>query len=342
MSASSSPASAPKRVHWIRSNGFILGMLAAVALAFLFPEPGSHHGSLHASLLTNAGIALILFLQGLSLAFEKIKSSAGNWRLHTLIQSFTFVFFPIVGLGIYALFPLVWPDAPPALRQGFLFLCVLPSTISTSVVLTAVAGGNTAGALFNAAFSNILGVLVTPVLVQLLMHAAGGGGGSFGPLLLKISLLTLAPFALGMALRPAIKDWIDARKPWITRLSNGVILFIVYAAFCDSVQEQLWERHGFALTAKAFLGVLLLFLGMSALIYGSLRLLRLTRGDAITAYFCSVKKTLALGVPLALLIFGETADLPLLLLPILFYHPVQLLLNGILANQLAKRQEGTH
>lgn len=340
MPATPSPAAepAPQRVHWIRSNGFILGMALAVLLAFLYPEPGSRQGSLHADLLTNAGIALILFLQGLSLAYEKVKSGAGNWRLHAVIQSFTFVLFPLAGLGLYALFPWIWPDAPPALRQGFLFLCVLPSTISTSVVLTSVAGGNTPGALFSAAFSNILGVVATPVLVQLLMRAAGGGG-SFGPLLLKISLLTLAPFGFGMALRPACKDWIDARKAWITRISNSVILFIVYAAFCNSVQERVWERHGLALTAKAFLGALLLFLGMSALIYGNIRLLRLSRGDAIAAYFCSVKKTLALGVPLAILIFGETADLPLLLLPILFYHPLQLLLNGILANQWAKRRE---
>jgi sodium/bile acid cotransporter 7 len=342
MPATPSPASAPAhtRVHWIRANAFILGITLAVFFAFFYPGPGSRHGSLHAEILTNAGIALILFLQGLSLAYEKIKSGAGNWRLHAVIQSFTFVLFPLAGLGLYALFPWIWPDAPASLRQGFLFLCVLPSTISTSVVLTSVAGGNTPGALFNAAFSNILGVIATPILVQLLMRAAGSGsGGSFGPLLLKISLLTLLPFALGMALRPAAKDWIEARKRWIARISNIIILFIVYAAFCDSVQERIWERHGLALTAKAFLGVLLLFLGMSALIYGSIRLLRLSREDAIAAYFCSVKKTLALGVPLALLIFGESSDLPLLLLPLLFYHPLQLLLNGILANQWAKRRE---
>jgi len=45
-----------------------------------------------------------------------------------------------------------------------------------------------------------------------------------------------------------------------------------------------------------------------------------------------------MGVPLAMLIFGSRADLSLILLPIMFYHPFQLLVNGLLANQWAKEK----
>lgn len=324
------------KVHWIRSNGFTLGLLLAVVAAFLFPEYGAADGPLRADILNMGGVALILFLQGLSLAVEKIRSGAGNWRLHLIIQSFTFLIFPLVGLGLNALFPYFWPGAPAGIQQGFLFLCVLPSTISTSVVLTAVAGGNTAGALFNAAFSNILGVVITPVLVRLLMESTGEAG-SFGPLLLKIMALTLLPFALGMILRNLVKNWIDTRKIWVSRISNAVIIFIVYSAFCESVQDQVWVTHGLMITVQTTLLVLALFLGMSALIFGSCRILGLDREDFIAAYFCSVKKTLALGVPLAILIFGESAELSLILLPVMLYHPIQLVLNGILANHWVKR-----
>lgn len=323
------------KVHWIRSNGFLLGLLLAVALAFVLPEPGSRGGVLHAELLNNFGIALILLLQGLSLAFEKIRSGAGNWRLHLIIQSFTFVIFPLVGLLFDVVMARVWPDAPMAVRQGLLYLCVLPSTVSTSVVLTAVAGGNTPGALFNAAFSNIVGVVLTPVLVEILMQKAGSSA-PFGPLLLKIVLLTLVPFALGMVLRNFVKNWVDAHKIWVTRISNAVILFIVYSAFCDSVQEKVWNRYGLLLTVRVLLLVSLLFAVMSLLVFAANRLLCLSREDAIASYFCSVKKTLAMGVPLALLIFGNTADLTLILLPTMFYHPLQLFVNGVLANRWAR------
>lgn len=331
----SSPAPT-RRVHWIRSNGFVLGLFLAVILAFILPGPGSKNGILHPDLLNNFGIALIMFLQGLSLATEKIRSGAANWRLHVIIQSFTFIIFPLVGMAMNAALPLVWPTVPEGIRSGFLYLCVLPSTVSTSVVLTAVAGGNTPGALFNAAFSNILGVMVTPVLVNLLMQSTGAAQ-PFAPLLLKIALLTLVPFAAGMLLRNHVRHWVDAHKPWVNRISNAVVLFIVYSAFCESVEEQIWHRYGFWVTGQTLLLVAILFTGMSFLIYGTCRAFRLNREDMIAAYFCSVKKTLAMGVPLALLIFGDRSDLSLILLPIMFFHPLQLLVNGILANHWARQ-----
>ena len=291
---------------------------------------------LHAGFVNNFGIALILFLQGLSLSLEKVKSGAGNWRLHLVVQTFTFVIFPLVGLLFQVVVPWLWPSEPEPIRNGFLYLCVLPSTISTSVVLTDVARGNTAAALFNAALSNILGVVLTPVLVELLMRKTGQSS-SIGPLLLKIMLLTLIPFFAGMSLRPVLLRWVETYKPWVDRISNTVIVFIVYSAFCDSVQSRIWARNGLATTLLVFLFIVALFAGMSLLIYVSCRLLELNREDLIAAYFCSVKKTLAMGVPLAILIFGKRSDLSLILLPIMFYHPLQLFVNGVVANYWSKR-----
>lgn len=324
---------------WIRRNGFLLGLLSGVVAAFFLPGPGSRNGVLHAGAVNNAGIALILFLQGLSLALEKLKSGAGNWKLHLIIQSFTFVVFPLAGGLLHWIVPLAWPAEPPAIRQGLLYLCVLPSTISTSVVLTALARGNVAGALFNAALSNIMGVVLTPLLVHELMRTAGQSA-SIGPLMLKITLLTLLPFAAGMAARKLVCQWVDQQKNWVTRISNTVIVFMVYSAFCDSFVEKVWQQHGGGTAARLFLCVLLLFAGMSGLIYSTCRALGLSREDLISAYFCSVKKTLAMGVPLAMLIFGAGSDVSLILLPIMMYHPLQILVNGLLADRWGREVAG--
>jgi sodium/bile acid cotransporter 7 len=320
---------------WIRGNGFLLGLFAAVGLAFWFPEPGARGGRLHPELLGNCGIALILFLQGLSLPFEKIKSGAGHWRLHAIIQGFTFAVFPLVGWLLYLLFPRLWPAGPAAIRDGFLYLCVLPSTISTSVVLTSMARGNTAAALFNAALSNILGVLLTPLFVHLLMRSTGATG-SFAPLLLKIFLLTLVPFSLGAVLHPCFKKRTEAWQPAFRWISNAVVLFIVYSSFCDSVRQHIWHQNGLVLTAQVLALTALLFGIISALVHFLCRFSELNRADEIAAYFCSVKKTLALGAPLALLIFGDRPDLPLILLPILFYHQIQIFVNGLLAHRWSR------
>jgi solute carrier family 10 (sodium/bile acid cotransporter), member 7 len=318
-------------------NGFIIALICSVALAFLFPSPGAKGGWMHPDLLNNAGVALILFLQGLAMAVERMKTGASNWRLHVIVQSFTFLLFPIVGLAFHEITRIIWPSEPSALRDGFLYLCVLPSTVSTSVVLTSVAGGNTPGAIFNAALSNILGVLLTPLLVGLLMQASGQAA-SFGLLLLKITLLTLVPFLVGMGIRPFVRQWVDARRPILNILSNGVILLIVYTAFCDSVEGRIWEHYGIGLTLDVLLGVVALFTTVSLLVWMVSRLMKLQRADFIAALFCSVKKTLAMGVPLAQLIFGAKANLGLILLPIMFYHPFQLFACGLLANRFANQK----
>src|ERR1700751_6419214 len=100
---------------WVRRNGFVIGLFGAVTIAFLFPQPGSRNGWLHPELIADFGIALILFLQGISMPLEKVKRGAGNWRLHVIIQVFTFVVFPIVGLGFQLIEPPIWASEP----QGF-------------------------------------------------------------------------------------------------------------------------------------------------------------------------------------------------------------------------------
>ena len=319
---------------WFRGNGFLLGLGVAVVLGFVFPQGGARNGVLHPELVGDSGIALILFLQGLSIPLNKMRTGAGNWRLHATIQTFTFIVFPLVGLAFAAVIPRMWPDEPPPIRAGMLYLCVLPSTVSTSVVLTAVAGGNVAGAIFSAAFSNIIGVVLTPVCVQFLMSTTGQHG-HFGALLGQILLLTLVPFTIGMLVRPFVWQFVDANKRWVNWISNAVILFIVYSAFSDSVQNRIWQKFGYGLTLGVLAMIVALYVTISCLVQLASHWLKLNREDFIAAYFCSVKKTLAMGVPLAILIFGTRADLSLILLPIMFYHPFQLLVNGILANRWA-------
>jgi sodium/bile acid cotransporter 7 len=317
-----------------RKHGFLLGLVLAVVAGFAFPQGGRADALLPPSLVSQAGIALILWMQGLSLPLREVRKGAGNWKLHSLVQITTFLVFPLAGWLIDLTLPLVWPAVPPGLRHGFLYLCVLPSTISTSVVFTAAARGNTSGALFNAALSNVAGVLLTPMLVHaLIWRGVDGGAGDFLPLLGKICLLTLLPFGVGMILRPWIWGKLEAHKAWVGRISNGVILYIVYVAFCDSVTSGVWELHGWRVILPAVMLVLLLFAVMSWVVLAFCSWVHLARADRIAAYFCGVKKTLAMGVPLAALIFGPEADLSLILLPVMIYHPVQLLVNGAMASR---------
>src|SRR5204863_5154774 len=132
----------------------------AVFLARLFPNPGARGGALHPELLTKAGVALIFFLHGLSLSFEALKSGTLRWPLHLVVQTATFVFFPLLGLCLLFL-TRRWISHD--LQLGLFYLCALPSTVSSSVALTAAARGNVPAAVFNATLSSLIGIFITPL-----------------------------------------------------------------------------------------------------------------------------------------------------------------------------------
>ena len=153
-----------------KPDWFLIGMVAATVLAWAWPDPGAAGGWMQPELATKAGVALILFLHGLALSFAALRSGALNWRLHLLVQGCTYLLFPLLGLALTAALA---SRISPELNLGLFFLCALPSTVSSSVAMTAVARGNVAGAVFNATLSSLLGVVLTPLWVAWAMKTTG-------------------------------------------------------------------------------------------------------------------------------------------------------------------------
>ncbi len=317
-----------------RPDWFLIGMGAAVALAWLLPDPGAKGGSLHPELVNKLGVSLIFFLHGLTLSFSAMSAGARNWRLHLLVQLCTFVLFPVLGLlMIFSLGSQLNPD----LRTGLFFLCALPSTVSSSVALTATARGNVPGAVFNATLSSLLGVVVTPLWLGLVLGAAGHSL-PLGKVVLDLLLWLVLPLLVGQALRPLFGALASRHKARIGVLDRVTILLLVYTSFCDSVKAGVWSAGLTPLLISTLGSIALLTLAMLFVSTAS-RALGFTLPDRIAALFCGSKKTLASGVPMARLIFGANPGLGLILLPIMIYHPLQLVVGGWLAGRFAASKE---
>ncbi|MFM9080073.1 MAG: bile acid:sodium symporter, partial [Opitutaceae bacterium] len=128
-----------------RFDWFQAGLIAAMMVAWLAPAPGAAGGWLRPEYLTKTAVSLGFLLQGLRLPFSALRSGALNWRLHAIVQGTTFLVFPLVGI---ALFVVLEGSLAPELRAGIVYLSVVPSTVSSSISLTAVARGNVAAAVF--------------------------------------------------------------------------------------------------------------------------------------------------------------------------------------------------
>ncbi|MBC3956997.1 bile acid:sodium symporter family protein [Pseudomonas triticifolii] len=322
-----------KHFKRVATDWFLLGMVLATVLAYFFPRFGATGGNMHAEYVINIGVFVVFFLHGVNLSSEQIKKGLRNWRLHLMIQAFTFVVFPVLWL---ACDKLLGSHVPALLMLGFLYLCALPSTISSSVALTGSAGGNVPAAILNASMSSVLGIFITPWLISLVV-GTGAGGIDLSDTLLKLSLMLLLPLVLGQLLRPLLGTFFSRHKKYTGIIDKLVILLLVYAAFCNSMISGMWQSQGNSVILTAFIGTALLLAVILLMTTSTARVLKFNHADKVAAVFCASKKSLAAGAPMAALIFGTHPGLGLILLPIMIYHPMQLIVCSVIAENYANR-----
>ncbi len=318
----------------LRKEWFLLALVAAVALASVWPDLGRSGGLLRLEVVSNWGVALVFFLTGLGLSAAALRDGAMKWQVHLLVQLSTYALFPLLWWAFMALFSR-W--LPQDLALGFAYLCALPSTISSSVAMTVLARGNVPAAIFNASASSLLGIVLTPALVSV-MSGSSGAALPFGEAVWKLTQLLLLPLLAGQLLRPLLLSFHQRHKARISLVDRWVIILLVLSAFSDSVASGLWRDHGAELLVKAAVGAGLFLVVVVALTRWGARLLGLSVEDEIAAVFCGSKKTLASGVPMAKLLFGAHPAVGVIVLPIMFYHQLQLILCSWMAQRYAARK----
>jgi sodium/bile acid cotransporter 7 len=315
-------------VRGLKIDKFLVALLAVVLIASVAPARGAAVHYL--SVLTSVAIALLFFLHGARLSRTAVLEGIGAWRVHLVVIGATFVMFPILGL-VAQLLADVW--LPPAIGAGVLLLCLMPSTVQSSIAFTAMGKGNVSAAVCSAALSNVLGVVVTPLLVGVLLARHGG---DFSGGIVKITAQLLIPFVAGHLLRPLILNVLDRDKALLARFDRGVILLVVYTAFSAAVVEGLWHRYSLGdLAWTAAIAAVILALALVGTTAGA-RLLRFSLPDEVAIVFCGSKKSLASGVPIAGALFPAALVGPMIL-PLMLFHQLQLMACAVLADRYAKR-----
>ena len=316
----------------IRLEPFTIALVCTVLLASLLPAHGAFAHWF--GIATNLAIALLFFMHGARLSWSTVLAGILHWRLQLVIFVSTFVLFPLIGIVVGHLLTQLLPHD---LILGIMYVCLLPSTVQSSIAFTSIARGNVPGAICAASLSNIVGVILTPLLVGVLLSVSGKTGFDFSAVW-KILLQLFLPFVIGQLCQPWIGDWMRARKKMLNPVDRGSILMVVYSAFSAAVINGIW--HDFSLSDILLValvnGAILAFVLFTTM-RGS-RLLGFSREDEITITFCGSKKSLASGVPMASAIFSPAA-VGAIVLPIMLFHQMQLLACSVIAQHYARRDE---
>jgi sodium/bile acid cotransporter 7 len=311
------------------SDPMVLVLLAMMALAFLLPATGE--GREIARILANAGVFVLFLVNGMRIRRREIARGMANWRFFGSLMLFVFGGMALAGLGFARIAAGV---LPPLVALGFVYLGCLPSTIQSATSYTSLAQGNIALAVVGAALINVAGVFVSAPLFALL---GGGAAGEIGSeAIIRIGLILVLPFVIGQVVQDRVIENLAAQRAKIAWLDRAVIGLAVYVAFSGAVEQGLAGL--FAPGDWAVLVVLVLALLALALAaaWGVSGLLGLPRADRITFLFAGSQKSVAVGAPLAAILFPPSAA-GFVIAPLLLYHLAQLVLAAPLAMRLARR-----
>jgi len=313
----------------LRPDPYIVAILLMVVLASLLPVRGE--AAVWFGWLIKAAIALLFFLHGARLPREAVVAGLTHWRLHLTVLASTFILFPLLGLAITRLPGSLLPET---LAAGVFYLCLLPSTVQSSIAFTAQARGNVAAAVVAASTSNLIGVVLTPVLVGLILHTQTGGLSMKA--VQDVAVQILLPFTLGQLTRPWVGGWVTRHARLVSYTDRGSILLVVYGAFSAAVVGGLWRQvSGRELAVLLVICVVLLAAVLTATFLAA-RALKFSTEDEIVAIFCGSKKGLATGVPMASILF-PAASVGFIVLPVMLFHQIQLMTCAVIAQRYAAR-----
>ncbi|WP_086477839.1 MULTISPECIES: bile acid:sodium symporter family protein [Arenibacter] len=312
---------------------FVLSIITIVGIAYFFPQWGSSQSEIPLDTISDIGISLIFLFYGLKLSPQKIKSGLKNWKLHLLVQTATFLIFPLLVLFFR---PFLQTEEQELLWLAFFFLAALPSTVSSSVVMVSMAKGNVPAAIFNASISGIIGIVLTPIWMGLFVQEAQSGF-QFTEIYIKLVFQIILPVVVGLSLQRFLGGMVQKYGSQLALFDKAIILLIIYKSFARSFEEQIFSTVSILdlmIIGVAVLGLFVLAYLLTGFVAEKLRF---NTEDQITAQYCGTKKSLVHGTVFSKILFGKMATLGVILLPLMIYHAFQILVISVLATKRGNR-----
>ncbi len=304
-------------------------LIVTILIASFLPVSGDN--AKIAAIISQIGIFSLFFLNGVRLPRRDVIAGVKNWRLQGSIYIWVFGMMPLIA---YILSYLSVDYIPETLAIGLLFLGVLPSTVQSATAYNSLAKGNVTASVIASALLNLSGVVVTPLLFAAIASASGVVISL--EIFYRICVILLLPFFLGQFMQNHLGKWLAERKKFVAYMDRGAIAIAVYVAFSGAVVAGIWTRIApseFAILFVILAVFLMLAFGGSWIMSG---LMRFNINDRKAMLFAGAHKSLAIGAPLAAILFPpETAGV--IVLPILIYHLAQLIVSAPIANRLGQK-----
>lgn len=285
----------------------------------------------------NSGASVMIFaiflLSGMIIEYDQIKAGIRDVKATSAALIVIVLISPLAAAGL-ALIPM-----ETGVALGLFLVAVMPTTLSSGVVMTGQAGGNMAHALFVTILSNSIAVGAIPFILPLLLLFLDLDTSLYidrAAIFIKLLLLVFMPLTIGMFLKKAVLDVSPQRKKTFSNINQCIILCIVYMSLSGAREVLIKRGADVFIILPLVVGFHLILLGIAS---GISRVLGIGKGRREAVIFMGSQKTLPLAVMLQITCFPQYGSA---LMVCVIHHITHLMIDGFWAARMApgERQRG--
>jgi sodium/bile acid cotransporter 7 len=283
----------------------------------------------------NLAVFIIFFLSGMMLDAKSIRSGVGDIKGTLLALAIIFLVSPLLA-ALCSLLPL-----KTGFLLGIFIVAVMPTTLSSGVVMTGAAGGNMAHALLITILASFIAIVTIPLALAALLALSGQDAAAAvqidqGAIMVKLLVVVLLPLILGLMVKLADIKIIARHAKRFNIVNQCMILAIVWMALSpvrDKILDNALMIGQVGIWAVLFHGGLWLAGGL--MVHG----FHISPGRRESIIFMGGQKTLPLSIIIQMSLFPQYE---LALVACVMHHIIHLLMDGYLVGRLAAAHDPHH
>jgi len=270
-------------------------------------------------------IFIIFIISGLLIESDQIKAGIQDIKSTVLALAVIIIIAPIAA-GLICLLPL-----ETGVAIGLFIVAVMPTTLSSGIVMTGTAGGNMAHALLITILSNFIGIFSIPVILSILLSSLDQQKELMidrGAIFFKLIILVLFPLMIGIVSKAVVFKTGQLGQFKLQVVNQWMIIGVVFIALSGVKQVILGS-------GLSVFYILVLVSGFHLMLLGSCFLLvsffGVEKGRYESIFFMGSQKTLALSAMIQVTYFSEFGTA---LLVCVLHHIVHLMMDGYLSTSM--------
>ena len=301
-----------------------LGIAVSIAISFIWPEPGIAFKALRYGeyLTANNVMIIITFLVcGWNVDVGSTRFDRKFILLFLGGAVMSLVISPLMGVGAAKIFRLT---ALPA--TGLIVAAAMPPTLSSGIVLTETANGNSLLSILMTVGYNLLSVVTIPLMLALCISSKGEIDTNPVKMFVQLVALVLVPSLIGFGAGKLAKRKLP---PFFTYLSSTAVILLVWGFFSASCSH--FKQHPVSALLQEGTGALALHITLLLVVWYGSAALKIGVPERKALLFTGVSKTITITITI-LTIIGATTGAALV--PALVYYFVQSIVDSSLAGKM--------